>query len=173
MAKQTINLGTAPSGVGGDDERGAFTKVNANFDELYTAFGGTPPAGSAAAAPIVGTTSAIFQRATNANGDYIRYQDGTQICWGTITVPAQAISTQVTVNATFPIAFANAATSIAVTPLQTAGGTGSQAAIGLQNYNGVWWSCTTTYLQANTYAYRSAVGDGGVKYCYTVIGRWK
>ena len=35
MAKQTINLGTAPSGVGGDTPRSAFTKTQANFDELY------------------------------------------------------------------------------------------------------------------------------------------
>lgn len=36
MARQNINLGTAPDGVGGDDVRGAFTKTNANFTELYT-----------------------------------------------------------------------------------------------------------------------------------------
>lgn len=35
MSKQSINLGTAPTGVGGDTPRSAFTKANANFDELY------------------------------------------------------------------------------------------------------------------------------------------
>ena len=35
MAKQTINLGTAPSGTGGDTPRSAFTKTQANIDELY------------------------------------------------------------------------------------------------------------------------------------------
>ncbi|WP_454710947.1 tail fiber protein [Cupriavidus nantongensis] len=35
MAKQTINLGTAPAGSDGDTVRSAFTKVNGNFDELY------------------------------------------------------------------------------------------------------------------------------------------
>lgn len=35
MAKQDINLGTAPSGLDGDDARTAFAKVNANFAELY------------------------------------------------------------------------------------------------------------------------------------------
>lgn len=39
MAKQTINLGTAPSGSGGDTPRSAFTKAQSNFDELYTADG--------------------------------------------------------------------------------------------------------------------------------------
>jgi len=37
MSKQTINLGTAPTGVGGDTPRSAFTKTQSNFDELYAA----------------------------------------------------------------------------------------------------------------------------------------
>lgn len=35
MAKQTINLGTVPSGVGGDTPRSAWVKAKANMDELY------------------------------------------------------------------------------------------------------------------------------------------
>jgi hypothetical protein len=41
MAKQTINLGTAPTGAGGDTPRSAFTKMQANVDELYVALGGS------------------------------------------------------------------------------------------------------------------------------------
>lgn len=36
MAKQTVDLGVAPDGVGGDSVRSGFTKINANMDELYT-----------------------------------------------------------------------------------------------------------------------------------------
>ena len=36
MAKQTINLGAIPTGVGGDTPRSANTKINANFDEVYS-----------------------------------------------------------------------------------------------------------------------------------------
>ena len=36
MAKQTINIGTAPNDGTGDTLRGAFVKVNGNFDELYS-----------------------------------------------------------------------------------------------------------------------------------------
>ncbi|RAU43417.1 MULTISPECIES: hypothetical protein [unclassified Pseudomonas] len=36
MAVQTINLGTPPTGVGGDTPRSAFIKINANFAELAT-----------------------------------------------------------------------------------------------------------------------------------------
>jgi len=35
MSKLVINLGTAPTGVGGDTPRSAFTKTQSNFDELY------------------------------------------------------------------------------------------------------------------------------------------
>ena len=40
MAKQVINLGTAPTGVGGDTFRSTGTKSNNNFDELYSFLGG-------------------------------------------------------------------------------------------------------------------------------------
>lgn len=48
MSKQTVSLGTAPSGVGGDTPRSANIKINGNFDELYAALGG---AGSPVALP--------------------------------------------------------------------------------------------------------------------------
>lgn len=35
MAKQTINIGTAPNDGSGDPLRTAFTKANQNFDEVY------------------------------------------------------------------------------------------------------------------------------------------
>lgn len=49
MAKQTINLGTTPTGAGGDTPRSAFTKAQSNFDELYQA---NAKLGTAAAANI-------------------------------------------------------------------------------------------------------------------------
>lgn len=39
MAKQIINTGTSANSRNGDSIRSAFTKVNANFDELYSAMG--------------------------------------------------------------------------------------------------------------------------------------
>jgi hypothetical protein len=64
MAKQTINLGTAPTGVGGDTPRSAFIKAQANFDELYTL-----------------ATGSIIERGVNVNGEYVKYGDGTMECW--------------------------------------------------------------------------------------------
>jgi hypothetical protein len=40
MAKQTLNLGTSPTGAGGDTPRSAFTKIEANFTDLYALWGG-------------------------------------------------------------------------------------------------------------------------------------
>lgn len=59
MAKQTINLGTAPTGTGGDTPRSAFTKMQANIDELYVALGGaTLPAALPVAKGGTGATDA-------------------------------------------------------------------------------------------------------------------
>lgn len=48
MAKQTVNLGTAPTGAGGDTFRSAASKLQENDNELYAALGGAsgalPPA---------------------------------------------------------------------------------------------------------------------------------
>jgi len=52
MAKQTINVGTAADTKSGDPLRTAFTKINANFDELY-------------AGPIIGISSGTPTSATD------------------------------------------------------------------------------------------------------------
>lgn len=60
MAKQVVNLGTAPSGTGGDTSRSATTKLMNNVNELY-AFAGADAAGALPAAlPITkGGTGAV------------------------------------------------------------------------------------------------------------------
>ncbi|HGM5580730.1 TPA: hypothetical protein ACKP22_002415 [Pseudomonas putida] len=61
MSLQNINLGTAPSGAGGDTPRSAFTKAQANFEELYSwLFGGaeTQPSLPVARGGTGGTTPA-------------------------------------------------------------------------------------------------------------------
>jgi len=107
MTKQVINLGTAPSGTGGDDRRSAWVKAIANFDEIYAAFGGNsiPAAlpvakggtggttaaaartglglGAAAVAAILGNVAsgtALQQVITNANGTAYRFANGMQVC---------------------------------------------------------------------------------------------
>ncbi|MDZ5111873.1 MULTISPECIES: hypothetical protein [Pseudomonas] len=109
MAKQTINLGTAPSGAGGDDRRSAWVKAIANFDELYTfiatAFNRANIVGSVGQASGV-PTGAVMQRGSNSNGEFIRFADGTQICWGMYGMAHNGASlTPTGVTITFPAAF--------------------------------------------------------------------
>ncbi|VVM93844.1 hypothetical protein [Pseudomonas fluorescens] len=109
MSKQTINLGTAPTGVGGDTPRSAFTKTQSNIDEIYAALGasgspGTLPAslpvaqggtggttqatartglglGSASTVDAVGLMSnnAIIETGSSATGIWTKFADGTMI----------------------------------------------------------------------------------------------
>lgn len=109
MAKQVISLGSAPSGAGGDDRRSAWLKAIANFDEIYSFIASGYQKGN-----ILGTVAmaagvpsgSILQRGSNANGEYVRFADGTQVCWsiGRVTNNAPA-SGYGDVNVIFPIAF--------------------------------------------------------------------
>lgn len=59
-------------------------------------------------------TGAIIERGSNANGEYVRFADGTQICWlresvaGAPTVGFGSIFRSQTITWTFPAAFASA-----------------------------------------------------------------
>lgn len=173
MAKQVINLGAAPNGVGGDDRRSAWLKAISNFDELYnwiaTGFQKGNILGAVSQAGGV-PTGALLQRGSNANGEFIRLADGTQVCWGVITVPKQALNSAAAGRATMPVAFATAPRILA-TALGSIGASGNQAAIGEQAYNGIWWSATTTLVYADSWSYRFATASD-VQYQYIAIGRW-
>ena len=54
MAKQDINLGMQPTGVGGDTNRSANLKMNANFTELYKAMGATLNGANGSVLPATG-----------------------------------------------------------------------------------------------------------------------
>lgn len=72
MAQQAILLGTAPTGVGGDTPRSAFSKAQSNFDEVYAALGAAgSPLALPAALPVAkggtgGTTPALARSALSA-----------------------------------------------------------------------------------------------------------
>lgn len=85
MTMQTINLGTAPNGTGGDTARTAFEKAMANFDELYSqGYRRNNIVGVVAQSSGV-PTGTIIEQGSNANGRYVRFADGTQICMKTVT----------------------------------------------------------------------------------------
>ena len=64
MAKQAIGVGTSANDGTGDDLRSGALKINANFDEIYTALG----SGTALSTGISATGSAVTLTAPTING---------------------------------------------------------------------------------------------------------
>lgn len=134
MARQEIVLGTPPQGLGGDPPRTASMKINAMTQELFAALGAVdgalpvalPPskggtgnttgtAAKLAAAAMVGTvsqssglpTGAIFERGSNANGEYTKFADGTMYCSRSGIPMAATANTTIAGAYTFPAVFAS------------------------------------------------------------------
>lgn len=94
MTKQVIQLGTPPTGVGGDTPRSANMKINGNFDELYAALGGNTPV---AAQPLDTTLSSLagqgFVKKFSDNSllattGWRRMPDGGITQWGLVALSA-------------------------------------------------------------------------------------
>lgn len=135
--------------------------------------------GSAAVSSIVGTVSqsggvpagAIMERGSNSNGDYIKYADGTMLCWfagglSTTTVAAGAIFiASTTTSFTYPSAFYGFPRVIDASlfdhPLNGVAG----SARGW----GVPFSATKTTCQIAIYGHSS---NSSVWPGYVAIGRW-
>jgi len=86
MARQAINLGALPNGVGGDTPRSANTKINDMTQELYDALGATTGG-------------------SNANGTFIRFADGTMICHAALVSIQATANVRKDTNLSFPAAF--------------------------------------------------------------------
>ncbi|MEX5341416.1 pyocin knob domain-containing protein [Pseudomonas sp. I2] len=86
MAKQDINLGTAPSGLDGDDARTAFQKTNANFTELYERIGGTGGVGVTIADANSPTASGFYLLSTAASGGVNGPPQIPSIAWSIIHI---------------------------------------------------------------------------------------
>ncbi|KAA8610013.1 DUF2793 domain-containing protein [Salipiger aestuarii] len=100
-------------------------------------------------------TGAVIESGSNANGRYVRYADGTQVCTRTATSSASADASW-----TFPAAFASA-TDLAVT---ITGRAASGVAIGTARVPG---TASTGWAAYNTSGSRVAVSCSLV-----AIGRW-
>ncbi len=153
MARQNIELGTPPSGVGGDTPRSANLKVNANFSELY---------------PLVGL-GGVVDSGSNSNGSYVKYADGTMECSGispgslATTTQGGAVFHSALVGFTFPIPFVGNVPRIMPGVLTTT------------NYYS--WAAMEGNVSANLTgtAFRlvSPVNNATGYICYLAIGRWK
>ena len=137
MAKSTINLGTTPNDRTGDTLRDAGSKVNSNFNELYTALGN----GTALNIAVTGATSGQvlkfngtnFVPAADANTDAVtsvNTQTGTVVLTSeNITEPANnTVLTGVAIAGTagqFTCTATTLAVNQTVTITGTLGGTGT------------------------------------------------
>lgn len=108
-------------------------------------------------------TGNIVERGSNANGEYVKFADGTMICWGTVVglAPSAAVGqvfTSDVITATFPVAFASA-TSMAV----SAGA----------SVTTVWCNTNGTSASATSFRIFSPVSNATVyNVKYVAVGRW-
>ena len=117
-------------------------------------------------------TGAIVQRGTNANGEFIRYADGTQICWDSATT-TNAISTAdgtlfalaASINRTFATAFLTG-TIPAVIP--SAGRTGGGSVL----YATVDATPTDTGVNLMLTSPSNLTTSVTKRWNYTAFGRW-
>lgn len=117
MGKQTINLGTTPTGVGGDTPRSAFTKVNSNFDELYASDAVSYKRSNLLAAVTQSggmPTGGAMEKITNSAGTIYKYANGMMIT----TQEVVGYTALVEKSITFPAAFTgNSVVSCGVLPV--------------------------------------------------------
>lgn len=123
-----------------------------------------PVSGNAVIPGLVGTvsqsggvpTGAVVERGSNANGEYVRFADGTQICF------LSAASGSVDSTVTFPATFSEAAT-----PQVSAARVGSTTSIHFAMFAGL----TPSSIQMGVYSQSFARATSIVIHV-TVIGRW-
>ena len=117
--------------------------------------------------PVVGEMgAAIIERGDNANGEYIRWADGTQVCWGrktvTLTSSVQGGINKMTYDgAVFPAAFTDSpACSISVD-------------WSTQDY--AWANCHRRNPGSFNFSVYSlyAFTEKNIGISYLAIGRWK
>lgn len=144
MARQEINLGTAPTGVGGDTTRSTAIKINAMMMELYS--------------------RSDIQYGSNANGLFVKFPDGTMFCSGTRMAVAVAANVRADFYLNFPADFIQVPTLVPTLEYPTVSdGNGTT----VKRFTGTAIGVTQGLLQItpgenNTYN----VG-------YIAMGRWK
>jgi len=118
------------------------------------------------------TGGAIIERGDNARGTYVKFADGTMICTTTATFAPMAVSTQQDITITFPASFAAAKLDSVVYVARNTSA-GDKKAIGLLNYNGIWYdNIEQESFKLYTYSYHQALGDS-VYMSILLVGRWK
>lgn len=150
---------------------------SANEASLWTTIGATSPASAAfRRGNVLGTvsqssgvpTGALIERGSNANGDYVRFADGTQICAMSFTVPGDGWTTAAWgawfSAGTFPLPATFAAAPSASVSVRD-GAVGARSAY-CQNVNVATSQISSLYLAGHGQS-------SAVVFVYVIlIGRW-
>lgn len=117
---------------------------------------------------VVGTMGggAVIERGSNANGEYVKFADGTQICTGDIVYAniTTSVSAGVFMSGVSDVTFAAAFTDI---PSCSVGITGS-------NGEGASWASTYAVYSSGLNTLAFCPTTGGVRYAsFLAVGRWK
>lgn len=147
----------------------AFTALSGGAGKFFRSTG----ANTGVMQDIVGTvaqsggvpTGAIVERGSNANGDYVRYADGTQICWSTVAVTFTTTASggvfrdTGAFSWTFPAAFS-------ATPVVTLSPRGSSVSWAAPN------SVGTTAVTSGTIFTTVALSSASGNIAAFAVGRW-
>ena len=110
-------------------------------------------------------TGQIVERGSNANGEYVRFADGTQICWhrtsGALVVGAAGIANLYSAdrNWTFPSVF------VGYPAPSGAGSDNANVAVSATAWNTSFTGCVFRYHTTNTNVISTDIR-------YLVVGRW-
>lgn len=110
-------------------------------------------------------TGAIIERGSNANGEYVRFADGTQECWMMLTPTTVPANDFVLTTVTYPASFA-APPKMVVSP-STNFSTGIGSAIGFSD-NGI----AHTNAASRIVRFNTTLGSLGVGCNVRAIGSW-
>ncbi|WP_143330774.1 hypothetical protein [Cloacibacillus sp. An23] len=115
---------------------------------------------------IVGAISdgAIIEQGSNANGDWVRYANGTQICTGSVTISFVSTDSYVASTATFPAVFISP--PVVVSGTYQGAGNGSASDAAPPNAT----SCLICVSPTRGITFGS---DSTREYTYIAIGKWK
>ena len=116
------------------------------------------------------STGAVIETATNANGTYTKYADGTMMVRGRATMPAGAIYNQLGVAVPLAASFVNNLYDVSWVPFISNGG-GAQDACGALMANGIFMGLSTSSIQFSCYTYRYPQTASCI-FMFIAYGRW-
>ena len=112
----------------------------------------------------------VIESGSNANGNWVKYADGTMICTAVIELTVKPISSPFGASGVWAASFIASPSHVSHTVTGT--NSGSLQAIGQLNINGFRDGSTSTIASITGYTYNSSI-DTSVHLSSKALGRWK